>query len=136
MQTAQAVLESIDQNAVTNAKEAREPRFVRTCPVGEVACRQGDIYLWRLPEIPKGCKPRSDRQLALGKTVGSRHVCEAGPKLYDLPAGSANALLGPVIEAPERFTVTHPEHAHISLPSGTYQVGYQLDMRTQRAVAD
>lgn len=136
MTTAQKMLEKIDRNAATNGKEARDLRMVRTCPVGDVALRQGDIYIWRLPALPKGCTQRADRQLALGQSVGSRHVAEAGPVLYDLPEKARHPLLGPVIEAPERFTVTHPEHAHLSLPSGTYQVGYQLDMRTRRAVAD
>lgn len=135
MQTAEKILSEIEANAVANAKEAREPRFVRAMPL-DAHVRQGDIFLWPLEKKPQGCTPRADRQLALGKTVGSRHVCEVGPQLYDLPAKSQHMLLGPVIEAPKRFTVTHPEHAHVSLPRGLYQVGYQLDLRTRRAVAD
>lgn len=36
----------------------------------------------------------------------------------------------------EEFVLTHPEHAHHQLPAGRYQVTYQADMVSMRAVAD
>lgn len=127
------VLSEIEAAAKSNPQDVR---MVRTMEVGGPACRQGDIYVWRIKSVPKGATKRGERQLALGTTKGSRHVAAAGPSLYDLPQAKRHALLGPIVKAPERWTIEHPEHAHVSLPAGCYQIGYQLDARTRRAVAD
>lgn len=135
---AQELLAKIETNAVKVAKSKKGPsmRMARTMEVGGPAIRQGDIYVWRIDGVPNGATAREDRQLALGNTKGSRHVALPGPKLYDLPLNKRHMLLGPVVKAPARWEITHPEHAHYSLPSGVYQVGYQLDQRTRQAVAD
>jgi hypothetical protein len=125
------VLERIESNAKTSSNE---PRMVRTMQVGDIV-RQGDIYIERIAILPKPSEisKRGDRQLALGNTEGSRHVCTRGPALYDLVRRTA--LQGPIIDAPKRFHVTHPEHAHVSLPSGTYAVTYQRDFGEEQLAA-
>lgn len=129
------VLEVI-QRITTEAKaNPQDLRFIRTMPFDKHV-RQGDIYLWRIRSIPKGCTPRENRQLAEGASIGQRHMIGAKAKLYDLPTKMRHPLLGPVIEIPEREVGTHPEHAHYSLPACIVQVGYQLDEKTQRAVRD
>jgi hypothetical protein len=40
-------------------------------------------------------------------------------------------LVGPLVVSKDRFELTHPEHAHFSLPAGTYQVIYQGDWQGQ-----
>ena len=45
-------------------------------------------------------------------------------------------LKGPVIESDTHALIEHPEHAHISLPPGVYQVCYQVDVRMMRRVED
>lgn len=110
-----------------------DERFVRTMQIGDVA-RQGDIYIERVDDGYERGGEIADRQLAPGNSKGSRHVVCDGPQVFE--ARSTDPLHGPVIVAKERFTVAHPEHADVSLPSGTYRVGYQLDPRTMRRVAD
>lgn len=84
---------------------------------------QGDIYFVRIAAMPRGAKPRHNRQLADGNTQGSRHVCEVG-RVFDVDAKQVIAsikaanhvaidarYIGPVIETDEgRALVTHPEH--------------------------
>lgn len=124
-----SVLAKIEAEAKTHSNDLR---MVRTMEVGQWV-RQGDIHVERIEKMPTGLKARSDRQLALGATQGSRHVCESGPKLYDLR--SPNPLQGPLVDAPERFVVTHPEHAHVSLPRGLYAVTYQRDFAEEEIAA-
>ncbi len=111
-------------------------RFVRTMKVGEGHVRQGDIYIWRIEAVPEGCTERKSNQLAEGASIGQRHMIGAKAKLYDLPQKLRHELLGPVFVLTEREIGTHPEHAHYSLPSGVYQVGYQLNEQTRRRVQD
>lgn len=132
MTNVQELIEKIESEAKLSP---RELRFVRTLPKDRHV-RQGDIFLWRIKEVPKGCTPRAEHQLALGTTQGSRHVIGPKAKLYDLPVSKRHSLLGPVIVLNEREEGTHPEHAHFSIPSCIVQVGYQLDPRTRAAVRD
>jgi hypothetical protein len=93
---------------------------------------QGDIGLICLKGLPEGCvvDTRPVAQLAPGMTQGSRH-CIAdimSVRLHRL--ADPTPLDGPIIEASEGFTVTHPEHGDVSLPAGTWGVIYQ------RAYAD
>lgn len=137
-----------------NAKAAsQEKRVIETIKVGQ-AIRQGDIYMVRLDdkgvteikmndgslvvnvdEIRKKGVKADTRQLAPGESKGSRHIIGEGPTIYKSNAvvptrfgGQASVdLIGPVVVAGDRFELTHPEHAHFSLPAGVYQVFYQGD---------
>lgn len=105
------------------------------------AVRQGDIYLIKIDRDISALKPMAGQKLAPGTTQGARHFADAPARLYEddnapIQGVIATALRGPVVSSPERFTVSHPEHAHISLPGGTYQTLYQLDFQAQRRVAD
>lgn len=119
-----------------------EVRMVKDLAVGEWV-RQGDVNILRIEKIGKSWKKNGNRQLAPGTSPGSRHIVTVGPTLFvsldinptDRSRGPVR-LLGPQIEAKERFEVEHPEHAHISLPPGNYQVSYQLDFQRQQAVCD
>lgn len=125
-----------------NAEAQQSCRVVNQIAVGKCV-RQGDVYLVAVePAHPHG-EETTNRQLAVGETQGSRHILEGEATLYvgtDLPPGWAQwggaKLLGPMIVALQRFNVTHPEHAHVSLPAGCYQVVLQLDASTMRAVHD
>jgi len=78
---------------------------------------QGDLMFVRLGGLPKGSKPRDNRQLAEGTTQGSRHICEVG-EVYDCDAAMVAKLInvnaryvGPIIRTVDgRADVTHPEH--------------------------
>ena len=120
-------------------KAVQEVRRVEKIEIGK-AVRQGDIYLHRVAaKHPRG-KASKSRQLAIGDTMGSRHIAEQPAKVFvgtTLPEGcDASTFLGPLVEGDERFTVTHPEHAQVSLPAGTYQVTHQMDARSLQRVQD
>lgn len=116
----------VEDFATTKAKPSM--RYVDEIQV-EQFIRQGDVYLVRIKELGKGYdKVTSDRQLAPGTTKGSRHIIAANPAvtIYAAP-GTGNFLMGPQIDAKERFVLEHPEHAHFSLPPGLYQARYQQE---------
>lgn len=109
-----------------------------TMQIGQVA-RQGDIYLHRVSADHPCGAATTDRQLAVGTTQGSRHVADAPAQVYigtTPPPTAPRTLLGPCIVLSERGVVSHPEHAHISLPAGVYQVTHQMDARTLERVSD
>jgi len=129
--------EEIERLAKANA--VPEVRRIKTMEIGKVV-RQGDIYLHRVEgQHARGKKLRS-RQLALGNTAGSRHIAETPSKVFEgttLPGWcDQRTFLGPLVESDKPFTVTHPEHAHVELPAGTYQVTHQMDARTMERVQD
>lgn len=122
-----------------------DTRVIKTMAVGQ-AIRQGDIYLRMIDHIPaeqlKKLKPWKGSQLVRGTEGGARHMAE-GVKLYEsdrqrfaADGKAVTTLLGPIVVAKKRCTITHPEHAHFELPMGAYQVVYQLDARTMQRVRD
>lgn len=128
----------------------RDIRYVRSGAVGQ-NCRQGDVYLLRVAKRPECYATKSsNRQLAPGTSKGSRHILDGAVTVFTAPeaasrdavsrlpgvSGGRLLLPGPCVEADERFTLTHPEHAHHSLPAGCYVTVYQLDQRSMRRVQD
>ena len=119
--------------------------------IGE-SLRQGDIYLTRVPlDHPRG-KPWGSRQVAVGNTVGSRHVATGN---VDVFAGNPEALAkyrpgfnsdqlractGPVVVAKDGdWDLEHPEHPHHGLMASEpicIQVSYQWNSQTMQAVQD
>lgn len=148
------VIEAVER--VLKSKPAPDVRIPETVEIGQVI-HQGDVYMHRVPDDwPRG-ELLGTRQIAVGDTIGSRHVVSgqgfevyAGMKLpawvkfsrlpNSLRSRVVHALLGPVVvlRAPlvEGEGLVHPEHAHHRFPCGTYQVQYQLDGKTLRAVTD
>lgn len=123
------------------AEEANpELRFVRTCGEGDEV-RQGDLYLYPLDEEPSHeSQALNSLKLASGDSPGSRHIVVGKALAYDR-LQRQTALDGPVLLAQERVVLTHPEHAHVSLPAGWYEVRYQRDyaagpLRIPRRVVD
>lgn len=123
--------------AKTNAQP--EMRRIKKMDIGQVV-RQGDIYIHAVSSYHSCGRKLKSRQLAVGQTRGARHVaeppstCYAGTTLPDYC--DARTFLGPFIKSNKRFSITHPEHAHVSLPAGTYQVTHQMDARTLQRVQD
>lgn len=141
MKTANEAVESVSES-----KADPEVRVTRRIEIGS-AIQQGDCYLTRVPDAHPRGKSCGSRQVALGNSIGSRHVAEGedvevfeGTKLPEGVAPPADvpesAILGPVVVAPKGFVLTHPEHAHHELPAGVYQTTYQADLDTMRAVQD
>ena len=120
------------------AEDTCESRNLAGMQIGQSA-RQGDIYIHRVSDNhPRGAAVGP--KLATGDLMNARHIaeapaeCFAGVKAPDYC--TAGTFLGPVIVSDKPFTVAHPEHAHISLGAGCYQVTNQMDARTLERVRD
>lgn len=151
MTTAQTPAVVHDTIIAAGKSPDRDIRFVREIAVGQHV-RQGDVYLLRLAKRPTCfATATKNRQLAPGASKGSRHVAEGTavklftaperdgrPAMAKLPGvkGGDRLLVGACVEAADRFIVSHPEHAHHSLPAGCYAVLFQLDPRSMRRVED
>lgn len=124
-------------NQITETAKNNKARLckVKGMKPGEVI-RQGDIYVQKLEKLPANLGEVSqDAQLAIGQTQGSRHIISPMPKGLTIyaPAKGANPLMGPVVDSPVGFTITHPEHGHFKLEAGLYQITYQRDYSKERA---
>lgn len=134
--------------AITATPKAPEVRDATALELGQVA-HQGDIYCHRVPDDwPRGAR-LGTRQVAVGNTVGARHVVTGDVEVYAgvaLPrsfrppkwlrgADPKPIFLGPVVVARAGAVLTHPEHAHHAL-CGTYQVTYQADTRARARMQD
>jgi hypothetical protein len=138
-------METMD--AVAKVEEAAKladssVRHVEKIEIGQ-AVRQGDIYIHRVAANHARGKVRtgaSARQLALGAQANARHIAEPPAVVYEgseIPSTCATGtFLGPLVESDAPFTVSHPEHAAVCLPAGTYQVTHQMDARTLDRVED
>jgi len=128
-------------------------RVIKEIAVGECV-RQGDLYVIRVNDSGETSfesgnggenttidtakfKNEGEYQLAPGNTMGSRH-CIEDKKAVTMKRDMTNnsPVVGDLIVAKDRFTITHPEHAHHSLPAGTYLVAYQLDYATKERRMD
>ena len=117
---------------------------------------QGDCYVHAIKKRPEAWDIETTdqtRQVAVGQGEGSNHRASGKvrifwPKNTDIAAeqspvqifknepAARRVCLGPIIEAEEEWTLTHPKHAHHTFPAGIYQVTFQLDRRTMRRVQD
>lgn len=120
------VLEKKRENIINN-----EAKLHETFSVGDVAM-QGDVILVCISKLPKGARPRANRQLADGVTQGSRHIVARG-EVFDCNTFEVAELIqkatgkqidpnfvGPVFVSPADPTkndLTHPEHGHHGFPA-------------------
>lgn len=128
-------LKNVDEGAKANVQETRR---IKGMKVGQIV-RQGDIYIHMVKDTHPHGKRSKNHQLAMGNTQGSRHIAPVEAEVYEgkkSPEWAPNALLGPLFKLFKRATVTHPEHAHIDLETGCYQVTHQLDLKTLERVKD
>lgn len=119
----------------------QETRFVDKIQPGQFV-RQGDIYIVCVKSVNPKLKETKVRQLAMGNSQGSRHVIEGEAEIF-APVSKTiqRTKLGEYFEGPsfrckEHVTISHPEHAHISLPPGSYEVRHQVDLLTKKRVID
>ena len=140
------------------AEEAQDLRFHDIVKDFQGA-PQGDILILRVPSIEdrdtiqsyirsvkggwgeqfragKLGRRTEERQLIAGTSLGSRHMLRGEDmgvlEVYAPDVQTAGPLEGPSIRASGRFVVTHPEHAHPSLPAGEYVVLYSRDLAAER----
>lgn len=143
MTTTLSPLQAHERIVAVGVTASPDTRVIATMAVGEW-CRQGDVMLIRINDLSADWLPTDDMQLAPGTTQGSRHIVTSRCRIRRSPEARPIVrlrdgrvrLLGPQIQSAERLVVSHPEHAHMDLPPGCYQVSYQTDIRTQEAVRD
>jgi hypothetical protein len=101
--------------------------------------RQGDIYIHCVSANHPHGKELESRQLAIGSQLGARHMTGEGARLFEgttRPKWFTGQFMGPCIIADKPVRISHPEHAPLVLPVGTYQVSHQTDARTLDRVRD
>lgn len=145
-----ATIAELVTELVSKAPVKTEVRRIQKMEFGQTV-RQGDIYVTKINpnktqltlkndvkvDLNQYISPGLD-QLVPGNTTGSHHCVAQNQyvKVWNNPQTSSNSLIGPVIEAKETFCITHPKHAHMELPEGTYLVTYQLNALTRQRVKD
>lgn len=82
--------------------------------------RQGDVYIILDSEKPVTVKPRHDRTLALGEVTGHHHTLTEGV-VYGELAGQQWIVLE------KATTLTHQEHATLTIPPGVHEVRIQRE---------
>ena len=139
MITATEILKQIDEAAKAPKTETRDATNLAI----HKGVRQGDVYLWRVADKSGVGAPIANYQLAPGTSQGSRHVVEGDARVYEHAGANSKyvdpgaALFGPtLVVGKDCATVTHPEHAHIRLGPGKWQVTYQMDAMTRQRVID
>ena len=119
--TVEQVFANIQESAKQNICDER---MIRTMEIGQ-HFRQGDVYLERVADDYTVGEEIQDRQIAEGNSKGSRHIMEGNVTMFKR---SGNDILeGPTVRINERSVLTHPEHANVSIPSGTYKSRLQRD---------
>lgn len=134
--TAKEVVEKITKEA---EKNVQDKRIIKVHQIGNTI-RQGDIYIHMVSEDHPVGERIKEKQLAPGTNQGSRHILNGDIIIYQgivLPKHIKNYIpLGPAFSVKSVATITHPEHAHVELPKGSYQITYQIDARTMHRVLD
>ena len=99
-------------------------RFSEAAVEGDVIV-QGDVYFTKLSDKHKfGKKAKQEVKLVPGVTKGSDHCLES-LNYVTLYEGGGSVLDGPQLDVKQDTTVTHPEHRHVVLTPGKYNVTYQ-----------
>ena len=94
--------------------------------------RQGDVMLRRVEDDwPRGAVIAEGEavQVAVGQNVGARHIMTGGKGVKVFAPATPGPLVGPVVVIDKgcEGLLTHPEHRHFVIPSGTYIVTFQRD---------
>ena len=115
-------------------------RDCRAMQIGQVV-RQGDIYIHKVDPTHTHGKETPNHQLAMGITLGSRHIADENFTVYEgttLPSWvSRGHFLGPcIVTKKDTALISHPEHANVALGPGAYQICHQMDVRTMQRIRD
>ena len=153
-QTMETALQFHEKLTAAVGDPARETRVHSKMKKGHVG-HQGDVYIHKIADRPKAWDVlvTEHTQVALGSTVGSRHVATGNVRVYWPKSKDAavtgcpiplfphdetarRVCLGPIVEADAPWILDHPEHAPHEFPQGTYLLSFQFDYATKREVRD
>lgn len=128
---AQAATPTAEELAEALTPEAADDtRRVHRIEPGQ-GVRQGDVYLRCVEQVKRGAErfmtvgPGAKGKLGQRDAAGDRHTVTSTGQVEFYARKSRSPLVGPVLVATKRMLVSHPEHADIELPAGTYEVSYQ-----------
>jgi hypothetical protein len=135
------------QEIAKNNQANLELRVVKLPHLKAGECyRQGDLYIFKVPnDFPVG-KKLDRRQLADGQSIGQRHVLLGDFQVYEgvkAPVKFKDDIyeragaIGYAFDVLGECTNAHPEHSHfVFTQKGRYQVCHQVDFQTLQRVAD
>ena len=92
-------------------------RQQRTASHPDVMFQQGDLLLFPVAAVPAGGTVLGSTVLAEGEATGHAHVALGDGVEVTEREGTL------FLSAPQGVTVTHQEHAAVTLPPGAYRVG-------------
>ena len=120
------------QESVEKIKSQELREFPVAASIGDTF-RQGDIYVTLLDEIPKDSilTKNPNSQLAIGDTQGSRHCISDLQKCGMYQKTNPGMLDGPIIQVNSPVVIEHPEHGHIKLGCGVYEITYQRNLDSE-----
>lgn len=130
MLATQAFDEILESAESVKSTEIRN--FPEAASIGDTF-RQGDIYITLIEHIPNDTviSKNPSNQIAIGDTQGSRHCIEGMNSVKIYQKKNPGMLDGPVILVKNPITITHPEHGHVNLPCGTYEISYQKNLDSE-----
>lgn len=113
-------------------KEVTVQGFAYKEPVKFLYCEnaietdKGNGYI----ESPMNCtlSKNPSNQIAIGDTQGSRHCIDNLNNVEVFQKTNPGMLDGPVLLVKSPITITHPEHGHVELPIGCYEITYQKNL--------
>src|ERR1051326_3678595 len=85
--------------------------------------RQGDVFVVAIPAMPKGRRETHTLVLAKGEVTGHSHCIAESDRAN---ACMVDGKLVLEVTGPSA-TLTHDEHAPITLPQGTYEIRIQRE---------
>ena len=116
---------------VDEAKADESVRETKAISVGE-AIHQGDVYVHRMKDDYQvgNLIKEGDTQIVKGTTLGSRHFACGNISVFESLAAPEwlkvpqtvdwSQLVGPVVDAKEKWILKHPEHSNHVLPAGRF----------------
>ena len=104
-------------------KTAKKPSPTKAC------YRQGDVYLYKIDEIPKAAKKILGTTVAYGEVTGHHHTFDQG-QLYEM-AGSPQPLY---VDLSTASVLTHQEHQNQVVEAGQYHVVIQRELDYMGAI--
>lgn len=131
MMTAQVAFDEV-MTVAENIKTDKLREFPEAASIGDTF-RQGDIYITLIEKLPEECKvvQNPSNQIAIGDTQGSRHCIKNIRNVTVYNYKSPTMLQGPIIKVNTPTVITHPEHGHVKLPCGLYDITYQRNLDSE-----
>lgn len=113
----------------SGAKGKPDPVVYGSLAVGDIHW-QGDLGILKIESVPADRERMDvpDGQLAEGQTRGSRHVVRQDHMAHvEFFKSDSHSLNGPVMVAKAPTEITHPDHGHVTVPPGVYQIRFQRE---------